>query len=330
MKLFLSYLRMHTKAILLVCIAAVIFSIVFALYDLPLAAVGYAVLLTFCVGLVFTFVDYLLFREKHFALQSLAKRIVYSLDGLPPAKSLMEEDYQTVITSLYRCTASLTTQYDRSRVEMVDYYTLWAHQIKTPIAAMRILLQTDESEERSALQDSLFKIEEYVEMVLSYLRLDSDTSDFVLKHYPLDSIVRQAVRKYAPLFIRQKITLYYQPLDYSVLTDEKWLLFVIEQVLSNALKYTRTGGSVEIYLENGSTLVIADTGIGIAPEDLPRVGQKGFTGYNGRTDKKSTGIGLYLCRRILAKLSHTFVIESQVGRGTKVKIGLKSVHLTVE
>lgn len=330
MKLFFSYLRMHTKSLIFILTATLIFSAVFALYDLPLAAVGYAALLTLCVGLAFAFVDFLFFREKHLALLALAKRVQYSLDDLPPAKSLMEEDYQVILKSLYRNTAELTTQYDRTRLEMIDYYTLWAHQIKTPISAMRILLQADESDDRSALCDSLFKIEEYVGMVLSYLRLDSDTSDFVFQQYSLDSIIRQAVHKYAPLFIRQKIALHYQPPKYTVLTDEKWLLFVIEQLLSNALKYTKSGGSVKIYLQSPATLVIADTGIGIAPEDLPRIGQKGFTGYNGRTDKKSTGIGLYLCRRVLDKLSHTFVVESEIGKGTKVKISLGSVHLTLE
>ena len=158
-------------------------------------------------------------------------------------------------------------------------------------------------------------------MVMQYLRLDSDYSDYVLTRHALDDIVRQAVRKYARLFILKKITLDFCETGLTVLTDEKWLLFVIEQILSNSLKYTHSG-AISIYAEGG-TLVIADTGIGIRPEDLPRVFDKGFTGYNGRADKKSSGIGLYLCRRITDKLGHTLKIASEVGRGTRVYIGFK-------
>lgn len=157
-------------------------------------------------------------------------------------------------------------------------------------------------------------------MVLSYLRLGSESSDLVLRPYDLDGILRQAVRKYAKLFIRKKLSLIYEPVNRTVLTDEKWLLFVVEQLLSNAIKYTPKG-SVSLLVE-GDELLVRDTGIGITPEDLPRVGEKGFTGYNGRIDKKSTGIGLYLCRQVLKKLGHSFKIESAPGKGTTVAIGL--------
>ena len=148
------------------------------------------------------------------------------------------------------------------------------------------------------------------------------TSDLVFARYDLDALIRQAVRKYAPLFIRRKIILSYEPVHCEVLTDEKWLVFVLEQILSNALKYTKSG-SIHIYLSPDApkTLVIEDTGIGIAPEDLPRILEK------GRADKRSTGIGLYLCRQIMEKLSHTIRIESEMGVGTKVYLGLDTVSL---
>ena len=166
-------------------------------------------------------------------------------------------------------------------------------------------------------------------MVLGYLRLESGSSDYVIRAYDLDGIVRQAVRKFASQFISKKLRLDYEPVRTEVLTDEKWLLFVIEQVLSNALKYTRTGG-IAITLEEPKTLCIRDTGIGIAPEDLPRVFEQGFTGYHGRDDKRATGIGLYLCRRILTRLGHTITIESEPGVGTTVRIGLDREPFTVE
>lgn len=194
---------------------------------------------------------------------------------------------------------------------------------------LRLLLQDADTDEQRALLEQLQSVEQYVEMVLGYLRLESPSSDYVIRNYALDDIVRQVVRKYASQFIRRRLRLEYTPLNVSVITDEKWLLFVIEQVLSNALKYTRSG-SVSITLEAPKTLCIRDTGIGIAPEDLPRVFEKGFTGCNGRTDKRATGIGLYLCRRILEKLGHTIAITSTVGEGTTVRIGLQQDALEVE
>lgn len=192
----------------------------------------------------------------------------------------------------------------------------------------------------------LFKIEQYVEMALTYLRMEDMSSDMSFKLCSLDVMIKQAVRKYSQMFILKKIKLAYVPVETNVLTDEKWLVFVLEQILSNALKYTKSPaeyGKIAIYMEDDvyveqenyterdpmdspkrkeRCLVIEDNGIGISPEDLPRVFEKGFTGYNGRTDKKSTGIGLYLCKSVIDKLRHRIWIESEVGKGTKVYLSL--------
>lgn len=217
----------------------------------------------------------------------------------------------------------------RRHRELTDYYSLWVHQIKTPIAAMDLLLQEDDSPHRGELEMELLKIGQYVEMVLSYLRLDSDSTDYVLREYPLDDILRQAVRKFAKMFILKKITLDFQETGKTVLTDEKWLLFVVEQVLSNALKYTPAGGTIRIY-GDGATVVIADNGIGIREEDQARVFEKGFTGYNGRADKKSTGIGLYLCRQVMDRLNHGISLTSRPGQGTLVRLDLSREWRMVE
>ena len=145
-------------------------------------------------------------------------------------------------------------------------------------------------------------------------------TDYVFRVCRIDPIVRGAVRKFAGQFIRRGISLDYTPMDKSLVTDEKWLSFVVEQLLSNALKYTRQG-SVSIYME-GDTLCIRDTGIGIAPEDLPRIFDRGYTGCNGRTDKKATGLGLYLCRRICQNLGHPITAQSTPGAGTLMKLDL--------
>ncbi len=141
--------------------------------------------------------------------------------------------------------------------------------------------------------------------------------------------MRGAVKKFAGQFIRKKIALTYEPLAFEIVTDEKWFSFCLEQILSNALKYTKTG-TVSITLNGKSTLVVRDTGIGIAPEDLPRVFEKGYTGYHGREDKKASGIGLYLCRRICENLGHSILIESEPGVGTAIFLNLEQKKLTVE
>lgn len=161
-------------------------------------------------------------------------------------------------------------------------------------------------------------------MVLGYLKIEDRSSDLVFQHYLLSDLVKQAIRKYANQFIRKNIKLELAPMEVTVLTDEKWLVFVLEQLLSNALKYTNQG-TISIYLDphQPKTLIIQDSGIGIASEDLPRIFERGYTGYNGRMDKKATGIGLYLCQKILAKLSHQIKITSQINLGTKVMINLE-------
>ena len=204
---------------------------------------------------------------------------------------------------------------------MLDYYTLWAHQIKTPIASMRLSLQQEDTPKARQLLQELSRAEQYVGMVMVYLRLTDGGSDFVLRTCDLDAIVRQAVRRFAGEFITRKLKLCYEPLNAACVTDEKWLLFVVEQVLSNALKYTREG-SITITMEHPKTLVIRDTGIGIAPEDLPRIFEKGYTGLNGRTDRKATGLGLYLCRRVCENLGIGLRAESTPGTGTTVFLDL--------
>lgn len=213
--------------------------------------------------------------------------------------------------------------------DTIDYYTTWVHQIKTPIASMGLALQKEDTEDSRRLSEDLQRIEQYVDMVLTYLRLGSQETDYVFTQVNLDRLLRDCIKKYASQFIRRHLALYYQGVDCLVLTDEKWLSFVVGQVLSNALKYTRSG-SVSIYMEAPLTLCIQDTGIGISPEDLPRIFEKGYTGYNGRSDKKATGLGLYLCKQVCDRLRHSITAQSLPGEGTTIRIGLRREVLEVE
>lgn len=326
--MFWDYFKSHLKSLALwLCICAV-FGLVFALYGLPFAAVLYGGAISGFFGILCMTADFFSYRKKRLRLKKLADEIIYTIDGLPEASGI-EEDYKRLITILFEKTRRAENEMSEKYADMTDYYTLWVHQIKTPIAAMELILQSRGGEENRELWENLQKIEHYAEMVLCYVRLNSDSTDYVIKEYSLDGIVRQAVRKFSRQFIRKKLALSYEPLNKTVLTDEKWLLFVIEQVISNAVKYTREGG-VEIYCEEPLTLCVRDTGVGIAPEDLPRIFDKGYTGCNGRLDKKASGIGLYLCRRICGKLGHRISAESVPNEGTVIKIALDATKTEIE
>ena len=324
-----AYIKQYIKVLLLFIVFAFVFCIVFSLYNLETEAIYYSIILCAFIGLIYICINFINYYKKHIQLYKLQNEISISLENLPSPKTLMEEDYTNLILNLNKEYKTYISKSDIAKSDMIDYYTMWVHQIKTPISAMKLLIQTSESEISSDLSSELFKIEQYVEMVLSYIRLGSNENDFVIKEYDLDNIVRQAIRKYAPLFIRKKINLDFQPTTYKVLTDEKWLVFVIEQLLSNAIKYTNKG-KISIYPLENKKLVIEDTGIGISKEDIPRIFDKVFTGYNGRTDKKATGLGLYLCKNILDKLSHKISIESEVGVKTKVILDLSMLNVNIE
>lgn len=193
---------------------------------------------------------------------------------------------------------------------------------------MRLTLQKEDVPEARRLASELSRIEQYVEMVLVFVRLGSNYSDYVFAQQDIDGIIKGSVKKFASEFIDRRIRLEYDSVDIQAVTDEKWFAFVVEQLLSNALKYTREG-SIKIYSE-GKVLYIKDTGIGIAPEDLPRVFDKGYTGCNGRTDRRASGLGLYLCRRICQNLGIDISISSTVGEGTTVRLDLGQYKLGKE
>lgn len=323
------YLKQNLGILILFAICIVIFAVVFSLYQLETEAVWYAAGLCFVV-LVSVFIGgFLKCSSGHRQRRKIIENVIWDYDNLPDADTLAEYDYQQMIQKLGDLCRKQKNSFERERQDSIDYYTAWVHQIKTPISVMQMQLQSEDTEEHRELAAELFRIEQYVEMVLCYIRLDSEFNDFVFQEYDLDHIIKQAIRKYAPQFIRRKITLIYEPVDMKVLTDEKWLLFIIEQLLSNAIKYTKAG-SVTISVSDEMVLSISDTGIGIAPEDLPRIFDKGYTGYNGRADKKATGLGLYLCKQAADKLEIDISAQSEVSKGSTFCLNLYTEDLQVE
>lgn len=330
-----TYLK-RCRAVIAACVCGgILCASVFWLYRLPVEAVLYACILSAVPGLGLAVRSFYSYCRKCRDLERMLAWKTGSPEFAAPASDQAELLYRKLLVSSYEERERLLQEEEEKRTEMKDYYTMWVHQVKTPIAAMNLILQTGEGPDHGRLSTELFKIEQYVEMVLQYLRADSPSADLVIRECSLDAIVKKAIHKYAPVFIRKKIALDYRPAACLVRTDEKWLLFVIEQLLSNALKYTESG-RISVYQETESpserssarrkagevirTLVIEDTGRGITPEDIPRVFENGYTGCNGRAGQGSTGIGLYLCKKVMTRLAHEMVIESEPGVGTKVKL----------
>ena len=325
---FRLYLRAQRRGMLFWGFCCLIFTVSFALYGLPLEAIVYPAALCAAAGGIILLLS---LRKSRAVCQELSLMQHHPADlpdELPAAQSPQEQAYQALLLALHADRQKLKSDMNARYHDMTEYYTVWAHQIKTPIAAIRLALQNEDTPLSRRLTGEVGRVEQYVQMALTYLRLGSDSSDYVIRSCALDDIVRPAVRRFAGEFIQRKIQLNYQMLNYTVITDEKWLGFVVEQVLSNALKYTPQG-SVSIYMEPEGVLCIRDTGIGIAPEDLPRVFEKGYTGYNGRSHRKASGLGLYLCREILTRLGHSVSAESQVDHGTTIRIDLRQ-HKTMQ
>lgn len=305
--------------------------------DLVYAAVLDAILL-----LITALIGFFRYSSKVKALSNALKRPVEEQAQLPEATDDVEMLYHRLLEnqSIARSESESSAAIRQSR--MRDYYSMWVHQIKTPISAMKLLLEAEreelgllicEEEQQASLkelsdnvasfEDELFRIEEYVSMALQYQRVSSTENDFVLEKVSVDGVIRDTIKKYAKIMIRRHIGINYSGTGQEVYTDGKWLAFMLEQILSNAIKYTPQGFvTIETAEEKDRVFItIKDTGIGIKAEDLPRVFEKGYTGYNGHADKKATGIGLYLCRQMADKLGHTIRMESEIGKGTKVWIG---------
>lgn len=338
MKLFLDYISKIKFYIILQLFPVMLAEIIFFLYQLPIEPMVYVTVFWLITGICACLNGFYRYRKKVEQLELIAAAPDINLSQMDSPVGQDERFQQEIMQQLNQMRIDVENASQKSSEDMTDYYTMWAHQIKTPIFALRLLLQESTEENKEKLSE-LFKIEQYVEMVLGYLRTEDMSSDLKLSRCSLDRIIRDQIHKYAGIFVSKKLTLTYESISQDVLTDEKWLGFVIGQILSNALKYTRTGG-IRIYLEKklsldtddvsisirndgcnkveNLTLIIEDTGIGIRAEDIPRIFEKGYTRVNGRDDNRATGIGLYLSNKIMRKLGHRLYITSTEGKGTKV------------
>ena len=284
----------------------------------------------FVLGVIMT-VDLIRYKARVKQVEDLLKRPVAEQSYNVEAKDILEERYVDLIHAQEKSRVDTENISARSSKDMEQYYNIWVHQIKTPISGMNVLLQSMEpTEEVGELQNQLFSVEQYVNMALQYQKIKSTTNDFSFAEIPLNKVIRENIRKYARLFIAKKLAVRYEETALRVLTDEKWISFVLGQIITNAVKYSDKGSiTISAYEDECNTyLSVKDEGIGISPEDLPRVFERGYTGYNGRADKKSTGIGLFLCKSVTRMLGHKIQISSEPGKGTGVTIIFSKQRIT--
>lgn len=218
------------------------------------------------------------------------------------------------------------------KTDILDFFLVWVHQIKTPIAASKLLLSSSKlvdghnsvsnlnTAERQQLRAEVLQIEKYSDMALGYLKLSNDDTEIFVDYVDLNKIIKSLLKKYAVLFINEDINVQYTEIERNVISDSNWLTLAIEQLISNEAKYA-TGESVKIYFSNEeNSLVIKDTGIGIPESDLSKIFDRGYSGFNGKGYRNSTGVGLYLAKKIFDRLGCCIYVESRQGVGSEFRI----------
>ena len=206
-----------------------------------------------------------------------------------------------------------------------EYIELWIHEIKIPIAASKMVIENNKNEVTKSIDEELNKVENYIEQALFYARSNTVEKDYYIRKVVLKEIVNESIKKNKRSLIQEKISINIHNLDIEVNTDNKWIVFILNQIIQNSIKYRKKEKSIiEIYANQGKEnviLYVKDNGIGIRQGEITRVFEKGFTGTNGRlSNKKSTGIGLYLCKKLCNKLGIGIELNSVQNEGTEIRL----------
>lgn len=318
------YLKQRLIIVVLLLTIISIFTVIRLLEYGSIENLVYALILALFFIVIFGFYDYYRYTKSIKAIHTNLQ--IINSDGTLCDLDDLDENYLKLLHTLEQRLQSLKSTALANATDQEDYYSLWVHQIKVPITAIDLTLQASPNPNPLVIQNEVLKIRQYVDMVLNFIKINGLQNDFVFKTFDIDLCIKLALHKLAPLFIQKKLNLVYPSQSAFVLSDIKWIDFVVEQLLSNAIKYTNKG-TVTIEFKD-DVLTISDTGLGIEQSDLPRIFEKGYTGYNGRINQHASGLGLYLTKSILDKLNHPIRITSKVDFGTQVCIDFshKSIY----
>ena len=290
MKLFLDYLKSQSVILfgyLLVCIVFITISV------LTTIAIEYVFLGIEILG----FILFIYLIVHWFQYQKLS-------------------DVKDVNEKLLNENKNLKSEMLNQKDDLNAYFLMWLHQIKTPMTVSKLLLEKPDETTNTKLKMQLMYIEQYINMAMNYLKMIDHSTDMDITQVNLDDIIKNLLKKYSLLFIHNHISLEYQSNVTHVISDSQWLTILIEQILSNALKYTENGKIAIQYLEDKHALEIRDTGIGIRSEDIPKIFDRGYSGFNGRMNEKSSGLGLYLAKKISERLNIQIEVESKLSKGS--------------
>ena len=329
-----AYLKSRISAIISGAVCVLVTGFVCWIYGTSIMPAVLTAVMLLLTGVITGIIGYRAFAAKHQMLvrgrefpQSLAESFAARAElredtdvpDLEERIDLIEADYRLLLVKLSDALSKEKEEHSASYNAMLDYYTMWVHQIKTPISALSLIIQNMEDEKTGErLRSQLLQVENYADMALNYLRLGSESNDLAFTKVKAEDVVRSEIKRAMTMFLAQGLSVDFQPFELEVTTDKKWLGFIVGQLISNAIKYQKSG-TVHFYgVEKG--FVIEDEGIGIAREDLPRIFEKGYTGYNGHNEKKSTGLGLYLVKKAADMISADVIFDSEVGKGTKVTV----------
>lgn len=288
----------------------------------------YTVFVSLFLFSIYLTVDFLAKRSHYNILKknSLSEGIDW-VNSIPSPVNSEERIYNDLFMKLYRDANKEIGEYNIKSAENIEFMTMWVHEIKTPIAASKLIIENslnDPSEKTLYdIEDEINKIEDFVQMTLFYSRSNDFEKDYLINTVSLNRIVEGCITREYSSITNKHLSLNMDNLDLQIDTDEKWLGFIIKQILDNAIKYSPCGSKIKIYsrqIENESILYIEDSGIGIKNEDISRIFDKNFTGNNGRKFYNSTGIGLYLSQKLAEKLGYNISVSSEYGHGTKMAI----------
>jgi signal transduction histidine kinase len=305
------YWRERKPFIFAVLFFIFIVSVTFYLRGLPLPTFWSSLLFGITIFVIFSSYDYYRFERRH---HERLRQVVPQVDLKPASQA--EKDMLKLLDEQKEYYENKITEIQKFDADLTDVVRMWSHQMKVPLSALDLMGQTQDFTVEE-MNEQTFQLENYLEMLLHYLRLNHEQTDYRFTKVPIKPLVQAIVRKFAPLFIRKGLSVTVEG-DASWTTDEKWLSFAVEQIISNAVKYTKQG-KVSICIEPKS-IQISDTGIGILKEDLPRLFEHGFTGYNGRRDKKATGLGFFLAKEVADRISLNIHVDSEIDKGTTVTL----------
>lgn len=285
------FVKTEVKICVAVFIVLLIFFFVFLFANLDFSLFYLSLeIVTFCL-LIYLFICWVTFKKK---------------------ENLQEQVNQLLIEN-----RQLKNTIDIERKDLEEYFLLWVHQIKTPITVSDLILQKEKTPYTCQLKEQMFYIREYTNMAINYMKLKDRQADMDIAEVEIDKLLKSLLRKYSGLFIDKNISLDYQPIDTKIITDAKWATILIEQILANALKYTNSGNITLSFDRDKNALKVKDTGIGIKSEDINKIFDRGYSGFNGRINEKSSGIGLYLVKKIAILLNIKIEVCSTVNVGSE-------------